>query len=429
MKIIKSSRDFIQSAFTGRLNQLLKKREMSQSQLASILNVSRSTVTGWLRYGKLPDADSLARLCIALDCSADWLLGLQTQVEKQDASGTMHWVQEIPAFIVGPQREQIELGVHLFNELVRQNRSAEEIRTHHDQRTVRLALQAALRSGVIRFTQVARSTVLEAQLRAAYPGLKDVIVADVPLHYDDTIIRTEIVAFLAATQLLPGISHENSVGLGSGYTVLRVCEQSIPGIDPFSGTHWIPLLAFAPENTSDYSANYLARLMSVRHPGSQAFYLPHPDECINPHLQSVQQQTLNLQKNLQTILVSVSGVDRRDRSGKAHLLAEFRSADYAAEASDLRQAYASLPDQNGFGGELLRYLLDENGQMISRDPAVGAQIELDILRYNVEMIGWVCVVAARAYKAKAVYTCLKNRLVNALVIDSEIADYLLTAVS
>ncbi|MBZ0280101.1 MAG: helix-turn-helix domain-containing protein [Anaerolineae bacterium] len=412
---------FTVTGFAGRLQAALAQQGMSQSQLATVLGVSRSTVTSWVRYGTLPDAGLLGKLCDSLRCSADWLLGLKTHIEKQDVPESLHWVEQIPPLISGVQREQIEYGIRLFNLLVTENRSAEEVRAANG----RLALQAALRSGAIRLTQVKRNAALEDGIRARYPGLKDVVVADVPLNYDDSIIRAELVTFLAANTVLTQAVRESAIGLGSGYTLLRLCEQSIPSIDQFSGTRWVPLLAFAPENTNDYDANTLARLMAMRHPGSQAMLLPHPDECTTKRMKAIQAETLRWMKNVQTIFVSVSGVDRRDRSGRAYLYAEFRSADYAAEAPDLRAAYAELP--SGFGAELLRYLLDENGQIISSDPAVGAQVDLDILRYNCAMIGKVCIVAARAYKAQAVATCLRNGLANAIVVDSEIGEYLVAS--
>lgn len=404
---------FSAAAFAGRLLTCLEQREMSQSQLAAQLAVSRSTITGWLRYGKLPDADLLSRVCTVLGCSADWLLGLDNQREKQDEAGSLRWMEQLPPYLTPAQQEQITYGVRLFNEFIGENRAAED--------RGRLALQAAFRAGAIRLTHVARHADLERQLQERYPILKEIIVAQMPHHYDDTIIRTEMVTFLAATQILGSVIRPGAVGLGSGYTMLRFCEQSVPSMDQFSGTRWVPLLAFQPDNLRDYTANTLARLMSLRHPGSQALYLPHPMENL-PHLEA---DTRRAMSNMQMIFASVSGVDRRDRNGQAHLLAEFRSADYQAEAPELRDAYAHLADKKQFGAELLRYLLDTQGAILSHDPAVGAQVDLDILRYHSQVMGRVCLIAARAYKAGAIATCLQAGLANALVIDREIAERVL----
>ena len=403
----------MENTFVERLQAALDQRQMSQSQLATALEVSRSTITGWLRYGKLPDAYLIRRLCLALDCSADWLLGLEKNHEKQDVTGKVRWIEAVPPYLTDLQREQISYGVQVINQIMREQR-------HDHPHQGRLAVQAALRAGAIRITRVARHTALETQLRAKYPILKDVIVSDVPSYIEDTIIRTELVTFLAATDCLSGIIRPGGVGLGSGYTMLRFCEQSIPTIDQFSGTRWIPLLAFQPDNMTDYTANYLARLMSTRHPGSQALYLPHPDEA----MPEVEQVTRRAMQNAQVIFASVSGVDRREQ-GRSHLLAEFRSADYHAEAPHLRAAYADLPDKKQFGAELLRYLLDSEGHILSGDAAVGSQVDLEILRYNAQVIGRVGLIAAQGYKTRAIATCLRAGLANMLVIDAEIAGEIL----
>jgi DNA-binding transcriptional regulator LsrR (DeoR family) len=413
------------NTFADRLSALLDQRGISQSQLAGRLAVSRSTITGWLRYGKLPDADLIARLCRELACPSDWLLGIASPIERQNPSGKIRWLEQTPPGATSAQTEQLAYGIRLFNLFMTENRSAAEVRRAHNAQYIRAALQAALRSGAIRLLSVARSTDLETALRGRYPRLKEVVVADTPENYDDTLLRTELVAFLAAREVLSGVIRQSAVGLGPGYTLLRLCEHSTPSIDQFSGTRWVPLVAFQPQNTDAYSANYLARLMSLRHPGSRALYLPHPDECAAEAMKAVHAETTRAMHNMQTLFVSVSGVDRRDRSGHSHFFAEFRSADYEVEAASLRGEYAGLEAKDEFGGELLRYLLDRRGQVIGCDPSAGSQVSLDILRYNSEMIGKVCVVAGGAYKAGAARTCVENGLANALVVDSEIATKLL----
>jgi DNA-binding transcriptional regulator LsrR (DeoR family) len=416
---------FTVTGFADRINSTLQAQGISQSGLAARLGISRSTLTGWLRYGKLPDGILLARVCDELGISADWLLGMQTQGERQNASGAIRWVEQIPPYVQDFQREQLEQGIQIFRQFVVENRAAAEVRNHYHPQYVRAALQAVLRSGAIRLVSVGRNSDLETELKRRYPSLKTVVVADVPEQYDDTLIRTELVAFLSANEVLSQTIRQSAIGLGSGYTLMRMCENSIPSIDQFSGTNWIPLLAFSRLNRSVYSANDLARLMAARHPGSQALYLPHPEECVAEPSKSIYQETQQAMNNLQTIFVSVSGVDRRDRQGNAHFLAEFRSADYEVEAANLRLEYAALDEKENFGGEVLRYMLDMQGNIIGRDPDAAGQIGLDILRYNSDMVGTVCIVAACGYKAKAVFTCVENRLVNALVIDSEIAQFIL----
>ena len=410
--------------FAHRLVSILDAQQMSQSQLATALGVSRSTVTGWIRHQKLPDAYLIHGLCVALQCSADWLLGLAQSSEKRDLSSRIRWTEHLLPLLSDTQHESLSVGLRFFNQAMTQDLAP--TLENEGSPSVWAALQAVFRSGAIRLTHIARHSAYEARLKELYPTLRDVIVADIPQRITETLIRTEIVAFLAMATMLSPLIRPQAVGFGSGYTLLRMCEQSIASVDQFSGTAWIPLLAFAPSNMEDYTANMLARLMSIRHAGSHALYLPHPDECTTPEMRLTHQETLHRMRNVQTIFVSASGVDRRHVSGEAHLLAQFRSADYLSEAPDLREHYADLSDKGQFGAEILRYLIDSSGQILSRDESVGNQAELEILRY-VSAHGRVCLVAACGYKAKAVLTCVKNRLVNALVIDSEIAEYLLAS--
>lgn len=408
--------------FAHRLASILDAQEMSQSQLATAVGVSRSTVTGWIRHQKLPDAHLIHDLCVALQCSADWLLGLAQSPEKRDLSSRIRWIEQLPPILTDNQREALAIGLRFFNQVMTQDVSQTFEGDASPQ--VRSALQAVFRSGAIRLTHIARHNAYEVRLKALYPHLRDVIVADIPQRATETLIRTEIVAFLAMVEMLSPLTRPQAVGLGSGYTLLRLCEQSIASVDQFSGTAWIPLLAFASSNVEDYTANTLARLMSIRHAGSHALYLPHPDEMTTLEMKLIHHETTQRMRNVQTIFVSTSGVDRRYVSGETHLLAQFRSADSLSEAPDLREHYADLSDKEQFGAEILRSLIDGAGQILSRDQTVGHQADLEILRY-VSAHGRVCLVAACGYKAKAVLTCVKNHLVNALVIDSEIAEYLL----
>jgi len=395
--------DFDSAAFAERLILALDRQHMSQSQLAAALGVSRSTITGWIRHHKLPDAFLIYQLCGALRCTADWLLGLEA---KPIDSGKIRWAESaLP--VASP-------GIDSFRRIV----NGESVPSASDWQLA----QFALRSGVVRVQHVERNPAHEAAIKGRYPSLTNVIVADLP--FDDPLLSTEMAAFLAAVEVLGQLIRPGAVGLGSGYTMLRLCEYSLPSVDQFNGTLWVPLLAFAPQNTSDYTANFLARLMRIRHPGSRAMYLPHPGECTTPELHIALRDTTQAMHNTQAVFVSVSGVDRRGKTGNTHLLSDFRSADYDAEAPDLRSQYAALPNKARFGAELLRYLLDRDGTIIARDPAVGSQVDLEILRYNSTVRGISCLVAAGHYKASAVEVCIRSQLVNTLVIDSTIARYL-----
>ena len=51
-------------------------RRLTQEQLGSLVGVSKQTLSGWENGASRPNADLIRSLCIALDCSADYLLEL-----------------------------------------------------------------------------------------------------------------------------------------------------------------------------------------------------------------------------------------------------------------------------------------------------------------------------------------------------------------
>src|SRR5579885_2434028 len=150
--------------FADRLVIALDKMEMSQSRLATALGISRSTVTGWIRHRKLPDAYLIAQLCRVLHCSADWLLGVSEGAERQ--VGDIKWVEQTLPYLNDLQREQLDYGLQLFNRLLTESGDLA-----NDWRTARFALQAVLHSGAIRLLQVGRNVAYEQALRDRFPTL------------------------------------------------------------------------------------------------------------------------------------------------------------------------------------------------------------------------------------------------------------------
>ena len=58
-----------------RIAELRKNKQISQEQLADILNTSRQAVSKWERGESLPDIDKLKDLATYFDVSIDYLLG------------------------------------------------------------------------------------------------------------------------------------------------------------------------------------------------------------------------------------------------------------------------------------------------------------------------------------------------------------------
>jgi transcriptional regulator with XRE-family HTH domain len=52
----------------------LEKSGKNQADLARYLSTKPSTVTGWIKEGRIPSANSIIPICVFTDVSADWLL-------------------------------------------------------------------------------------------------------------------------------------------------------------------------------------------------------------------------------------------------------------------------------------------------------------------------------------------------------------------
>lgn len=63
--------------FGKRLKETRKEKGLTQAQLAELVQVSKTTVSGWENELSYPSVDALVRLCGALSVSADYLFGIE----------------------------------------------------------------------------------------------------------------------------------------------------------------------------------------------------------------------------------------------------------------------------------------------------------------------------------------------------------------
>ena len=61
-------------AFHRRLQEAVRRRGLSQAELARRLSVRRATVGEWLNHGRLPSGATMIELPRLLEVHADWLL-------------------------------------------------------------------------------------------------------------------------------------------------------------------------------------------------------------------------------------------------------------------------------------------------------------------------------------------------------------------
>ena len=66
----------------SRLSATRRVRRLTIARLAEGAGVAASTVISWEQGRRSPNSDQLARLCLAIGCSADYLLGLHSAEDE-----------------------------------------------------------------------------------------------------------------------------------------------------------------------------------------------------------------------------------------------------------------------------------------------------------------------------------------------------------
>lgn len=65
--------------FSERISETIKNSPFTQKQIAQMLHISEGNITNWKKGENLPSVDTLYKLCIILEESADYLLGLEDE--------------------------------------------------------------------------------------------------------------------------------------------------------------------------------------------------------------------------------------------------------------------------------------------------------------------------------------------------------------
>lgn len=76
--------------FSERITEALKQSNYTQKELAQMLNISESNISNWKKGQNLPSVDILYKLCIILDESADYLLGLEDAAGAKVSKYNIH---------------------------------------------------------------------------------------------------------------------------------------------------------------------------------------------------------------------------------------------------------------------------------------------------------------------------------------------------
>lgn len=62
-----------------RIRHLRKDKKMTQEQLAERLGITRATINSYERGSAYPSAEILYKMCIVLDTTSDYLMGLENK--------------------------------------------------------------------------------------------------------------------------------------------------------------------------------------------------------------------------------------------------------------------------------------------------------------------------------------------------------------
>jgi DNA-binding transcriptional regulator LsrR (DeoR family)/transcriptional regulator with XRE-family HTH domain len=454
--------DDLHQTFSRNLRQQLVSRSITQKELAEAIGRSPALVSCWTNGNTLPRADDLVRIAAHLDVSIDSLLNRQPASETEQAHAGLRWVENIPLYIQHMSQpiaqfleEEIRLGIRLFRVLVVDGMSSRDCIDPIDGpfpgqswSSLNRAFKVATVSSALSLTGVARDTAKERALHNRFPHLRQVVVAALPRNMDggyleSSVIRTELVALLAATHALTGMPlRAAKVGIGPGYTLIRFAQLVIPTSNWFAGTEWIPLTAQRISEDYSYTANQVVTTLGHRCLGSRAYSLPfiEPQKrrqrlggnpSLSPDTQRALETVLSL-RDVSAIFMSVSGIAH---SEPEQLVSqnEFLSSDGEHVSRLYTQMYSELQEQglaDQLVGELLGHMFDAEGRLVGL-PKWRQSYQDILLTVNYSdlqraaLTSYVWLIAAGHHKRAAVLAAVASKLVNSLVIDADIAEYII----
>lgn len=417
-----------------RLGLLLKdhreKLQKTQEEIAFAIGCGITTYSGWETGRYSPKAEDVVKLCNVFECSADELLGRTTYTSVYryyDISGATQWIALDVAKIAPSMMDSARLGLRVFEALVIEGVTQSQLLHMKEFQGYTItdlfhAYRILVQFGVLRLVNVPRDEGYEKRLTKKYSHLKYVLVAKSPTPIDAPIIQTDLVAFLAAREAVETVHRLGNVGIGAGYTMLRMAELSLPDLKRFTGIRWIPLISFRDDPLLKYSANYIAARFQQLHIGSQNTYLPFDEHSlldIHPiHFSLLSDATLFL---------SVSGRERVSLTGATDDVSQFQAADDTMAVPTILQQYQSIiaaGKKAEVSGEILGRIVDKQGDEFPFVRPGVSGLHLTHLK-QIAATQVVFCVAAKAYKGQVVKTAIEKGIVNSLVIDKEIAEYLL----
>ncbi|WIF95021.1 helix-turn-helix domain-containing protein [Caminicella sporogenes] len=109
-------------SFGQRLKELRINKNITQSELANILNKSRSTIAGYEINDRMPDFETLTKIADFFNVSIDYLLG-RTDIQNpnntlEGRKITLHQkLENIPEIVINTEEEYIQMYHQMYDEI------------------------------------------------------------------------------------------------------------------------------------------------------------------------------------------------------------------------------------------------------------------------------------------------------------------------
>lgn len=427
--------EFNSEHFKSRLRQLRIDLHLTQKELGDKLGKSNSTIAEWENQAKptvVPTVDQMFSIARVLKVDVSDLMGVNTSEYSYNG---LSWRQEIPKHLNPAMQEQMNLALQVMRYLVLQNMSEEElpdILGGIPLRMIKEYLRYAFRQNILSITDVALRDDLRQRLlhRYANHGLRDAIVVDAGGPIKNNIIRTEMVAFATARYVLdqygPTVNH---VGLGNGYTINRSVSLILPTMKLHQHLKVSPLVI--PQETSE--VNWDSALLNAIIFQSQMYgaILVAPQQGMTPDIYLAQRELDQYVNRLDLILVTP-----RIYFDKGNVFHNSRSEMTIDETplpgnfseqliTGMHEILTKISKEKTPEVAEILYQPIHKDYFSSSPPSNAAAYSLKNLRSSTASRRHVWLSAAGMDKAQGTAFALNHKLVNGIVIDSEIAKNLL----
>ena len=179
--------------FADRLIALRKEKHLTQAEIAKVLNLSRSTYSGWAIEGKEPDVETLCILADLFGVSCDYLLGYSDDrthsdtVLADDRDGFLSHYKSLPPVL----RESVAKTFDSFYLLLdhdMQSCCPERLKLYQsmlgDLQRLRAQIRHRVENGHMDAASVSELMTLQSDLKNSISTLLDELLqADLELSY------------------------------------------------------------------------------------------------------------------------------------------------------------------------------------------------------------------------------------------------------